>query len=80
MSMIATQAAFSIVIGQVERCMGRKAILFITYIISVAMFVFLLNWDTGKYPKSMFYVTACVFGLLRCALRTETNCKFLLEM
>ena len=72
----AGQAAFSVVIGKIERYTGRRIIMFTFYVISVCLFVFLLKWDVRDSPSYLFYLTACVFGVVKCVWRTETNCKF----
>ena len=77
--MLAAQVAFSLVIGRVEMFTGRKAIMVAAYVISVTIFVFLLMWDTEQFPNFVLYAIACVFGLVKCIWKTESNCKLFVE-
>jgi len=67
------QAAFSVVIGKIERLTGRRIIMFSFYIVSVGLFVFLLKWDAKDSPSYVFYIVAGIFGVVKCVWRTETN-------
>ena len=69
------QAAFSVVIGKIERLTGRRIIMFSFYIVSVGLFVFLLKWDAKDSPSYVFYIVAGIFGVVKCVWRTETNCE-----
>ena len=72
----AGQAAFSVVIGKIERVTGRRIIIFSFYIVSVGLFVFLLKWNPRTSPSYIFYIVAGIFGVVKCVWRTETNCEY----